>query len=30
MAAPYTSQSISGYNDNPPPDDGSQTEANRV
>lgn len=30
MAAPYTSQTISGYNDNPPADDGSQTEANRV
>ena len=30
MAAPYTSPSISGYNSNPPSDDGSQTEANRV
>jgi hypothetical protein len=30
MAAPYTTQSISGYNDNPPSDDGSTTEANRV
>jgi len=30
MSAPFTSPTISGYNDNPPPDDGSQTEANRV
>jgi hypothetical protein len=30
MAAPYTSASISGYNSNPPSDDGSQTEANRL
>lgn len=30
MGAPYTSVSISGYNANPPPDDGTQTEANRV
>lgn len=30
MGAPYTSVSISGYNSNPPPDDGTQTEANRV
>ena len=30
MAAPYTSVSISGYNSNPPADDGTQTEANRV
>ena len=27
---PYTSQSIAGYNSSPPPDDGSQTSANRV
>ena len=27
---PYTSQSISGYNSSPPPDDGSQTSANLV
>lgn len=27
---PYTSQSISGYNSSPPPDDGSQTSANKV
>ena len=27
---PYTSQSISGYNATPPPDDGSQTSANKV
>lgn len=30
MAAPYTEPSISGYNSNPPSDDGAQTEANRV
>lgn len=30
MAAPYTSQAIAAYNDNPPPDDGSTTEANRL
>lgn len=30
MADPYSSVSISGYNTNPPADDGSQTEANRV
>lgn len=30
MASPYTSPDISGYNDNPPPDEGSTTEANRV
>lgn len=30
MAAPYTSQTIASYNDSPPSDDGSQTEANRV
>lgn len=30
MASPFTSASVSGYNSNPPPDDGSQTEANRV
>ena len=27
---PYTSQSISGYNSSPPPDDGTQTSANKV
>lgn len=27
---PYTSVSISGYNSSPPPDDGSQTSANKV
>jgi len=27
---PYTSQAISGYNSSPPPDDGSQTAANKV
>lgn len=30
MGAPYTSVSVSNYNANPPADDGSQTEANRV
>ena len=30
MGAPYSSQSVSNYNSNPPPDDGSQTEANRI
>lgn len=30
MASPYSSVSITGYNSNPPSDDGSQTEANRV
>lgn len=30
MADPYTPVSITGYNSNPPVDDGSQTEANRV
>lgn len=30
MAAPYTSVTVTGYNANPPPDDGTQTEANRV
>lgn len=30
MALPYTSVSVSGYNSNPPADDGSQVEANRV
>lgn len=28
--SPYTSQSISGYNASPPPDDGTQTSANKV
>ena len=27
---PYTSQSISGYNAGPPPDDGSKTSANQL
>lgn len=27
---PYTSVSISGYNSSPPPDDGSQTDANEI
>ena len=27
---PYSTQSISGYNSSPPPDDGSQTDANKV
>ncbi len=27
---PYTSQAISGYNSNPPADDGSKTDTNRV
>lgn len=30
MANPYTSQSISGYNSSPPPDDGSNTAANEI
>src|SRR6185369_12768660 len=30
MAAPYTSQAISGYNANPPPDDGSTGADNEV
>lgn len=30
MGAPYSSQTVTNYNSNPPPDDGSQTEANRV
>lgn len=30
MGAPYATQAIVNYNANPPPDDGSQTEANRV
>lgn len=29
MGSPYTSQSVSGYNANPPSDDGAATEANR-
>lgn len=28
--SPYTTQSISGFNASPPPDDGSQTDANEV
>ena len=27
---PYSSQAISGYNSNPPPDDGTKTDANRT
>lgn len=27
---PYTSQAISGYNASPPPDDGTQTDANKL
>lgn len=27
---PYSTQAISGYNASPPPDDGSQTDANKV
>lgn len=30
MGNPYTSQSASGYNTSPPPDDGTQSEANRT
>ena len=30
MGNPYTSVSVSGYNSNPPADDGSEVEANRV
>lgn len=30
MTIPYTSVSITGYNSNPPPDDGTQTSANEV
>lgn len=30
MGSPYTAPSISGYNDNPPADDGSSTESNRI
>lgn len=30
MAAPYATQAISGYNSNPPADDGSAVSANRV
>lgn len=30
MGNPYSSVSVSGYNSNPPADDGSQVEANRV
>jgi hypothetical protein len=30
MANPYTQQSIAGYNATPPPDDGSQSESNRL
>ena len=27
MAAPYTSVTVTGYNANPPPDDGTQTDS---
>lgn len=27
---PYTSQTVVGYNDSPPPDDGSRTAANAL
>ena len=27
---PYTTQALSGYNASPPPDDGSQTAANKL
>jgi len=30
MSNPYDSVTVSGYNNSPPPDDGSETEANRV
>lgn len=30
MSNPYSAPSISGYNSSPPPDDGTQTEANRL
>jgi len=30
MASPFTSATVANYNSNPPADDGSQTEANRV
>lgn len=30
MGDPYTDVSVSGYNSNPPTDDGAETEANRV
>lgn len=30
MGSPYSSQSVSNYNSNPPPDDGSETEANEI
>lgn len=30
MGSPYTSVTVTGYNLNPPADDGTQTEANRV
>jgi hypothetical protein len=30
MGSPFTVTSVSNYNSNPPPDDGSQTAANRV
>src|SRR3569623_635914 len=30
MAAPYSSQSSSGYNSNPPSDDGSATSNNQI
>lgn len=30
MANPYTTQTIANYNDNPPPDDGSQAATNEI
>ncbi len=30
MASPYTSVAVSGYNANPPADDGSATAANTI
>ena len=30
MAVPYTTQTISGYNSSPPPDDGTQVSTNEI